>query len=51
MSTKWKNKLFCAGFMAAMAWTVTVSAQDKPADNMQILVDKVRADKKTPCCG
>ncbi|MBW7897936.1 hypothetical protein B188_15580 [Candidatus Brocadiaceae bacterium B188] len=46
MSTKWKNKLFCAGFMAAMAWTVTVSAQDKPADNMQILVDKVRADKK-----
>ncbi|HQU32574.1 MAG: hypothetical protein HRU72_14575 [Planctomycetia bacterium] len=46
MNTKWKNKLFCAGFMAAMAWTVTVSAQDKPADNMQILVDKVRADKK-----
>jgi hypothetical protein len=46
MNTKWKNKLFCAGFMTVMAWTVTVSAQDKPADNMQILVDKVHADKK-----
>lgn len=46
MNTKGINKLFCAGFMAVMACTVTVSAQDKPADNMQILVEKVRADKK-----
>jgi hypothetical protein len=34
------------GFVAIMAWAVTATAQDKPADNMQIVVEKVRADKK-----
>ena len=32
---------------AMMIWVVTpVMAQDKPADNMQILRDKIKADKK-----
>lgn len=46
MNTKSKNKFFMLGFMAIMAWTVTASAQDKPADNMQIIIEKVRTDKK-----
>ncbi len=46
MKTKSKNKLFWLGFVAIMAWAVTVTAQDKPADNMQIVIEKVRADKK-----
>lgn len=46
MNTKCKNKLFGVGFVAIMAWAVTATAQDKPADNMQIVVEKVRADKK-----
>ena len=41
-----KNKIFWVGFVVIMAWAVTVTAQDKPADNMQIVIDKVRADKK-----
>ena len=31
---------------AVMLWVVPALAQDKPADNMQILLEKVRADKK-----
>ena len=46
MNTKSKNKLFWVGFVAIIAWAVTAAAQDKPADNMQIVVEKVRADKK-----
>lgn len=41
-----KNKLLCVGFVAMMTCAVTATAQDKPANNMQILVEKVRADKK-----
>ena len=29
-----------------MGWAFLASAQDKPADNMQIVVEKIRADKK-----
>lgn len=46
MNTKSKNKLLWVGFVAIMTCAVTASAQDKPADNMQIVVEKVRADKK-----
>ncbi|MCC7211436.1 MAG: hypothetical protein E3K40_05760 [Candidatus Brocadia sp.] len=42
-----KNRLLWVGFIAMMmTCTVAATAQDKPANNMQILVDKVRADKK-----
>jgi len=30
----------------AMIWPLLASAQDTPAENMQILVEKIRADKK-----
>lgn len=46
MNTKCKNKLLWVGFVAIMTCAVTASAQDKPADNMKIVVEKVRADKK-----
>lgn len=46
MDIKGKNKLFLAGFVAVMAWAVTAVAQDKPANNMQILIEKIHADKK-----
>ena len=29
-----------------MVWPVLLSAQEKPADNMQLVVEKIRADKK-----
>jgi hypothetical protein len=32
--------------MLFMAWPFLASAQDKPADNMQLVVEKIRADKK-----
>lgn len=41
-----KNKLLWVGFIAMMTCAVAATAQDKPANNMQILVEKVRADKK-----
>jgi hypothetical protein len=31
---------------ALVGWTIPSAAQDKPADNMQILRDKIKADKK-----
>ncbi|MDR4499520.1 MAG: hypothetical protein MRK02_16625 [Candidatus Scalindua sp.] len=46
MNIKRKNNLFLVGFVVIMAWAVTATAQDKPADNMQIVIEKVRADKK-----
>ena len=41
-----KNKLLWVGVVVMMTCAVTATAQDKPANNMQILVEKVRADKK-----
>jgi len=40
--------VFCVAILAAITiWVVSpVVSQDKPADNMQILRDKVKADKK-----
>ncbi|MBE7445432.1 MAG: hypothetical protein HS132_09370 [Planctomycetia bacterium] len=46
MNTKRKHKLIWVGFVAIMACATTATAQDKPADNMQLVVEKVRADKK-----
>jgi hypothetical protein len=49
MNTKMKNKLFWVGFLVIMAWNVTVTAQDNLddlADNMQMVIESVRADKK-----
>ncbi len=46
MNIKSKHKFIWVGFVTIMAWGVTATAQDKPADNMQIVVEKVRADKK-----
>lgn len=46
MNTKWKYKVFGVGFVAIMIWAGAATAQDKPADNMQIVIEKVRADKK-----
>jgi hypothetical protein len=37
--------LLVAGFMAVVGPSL---AQDKPADNMQILLDKIKADKILP---
>ena len=46
MNIKSKHKFIWVGFVTIMAWGVTATAQDEPADNMQIVVEKVRADKK-----
>jgi hypothetical protein len=42
-STVLRIALLVAGFMAVVGPAL---AQDKPADNMQILLDKIKADKK-----
>jgi len=39
-------KLAVVWMACLMVWPFLVSAQDKSADNMQILVEKIRADKK-----
>ena len=41
-----KNKLLWVGVVVMMTCAVTATAQDKPADNMQIIIEKVRTDKK-----
>jgi len=47
MKTSVKVTLFLALAAANMIWIVSpVLSQDKPADNMQILRDKIKADKK-----
>jgi CRISPR/Cas system-associated protein endoribonuclease Cas2 len=47
MKTSKKITFSLALAAAMMIWVVTpVMAQDKPADNMQILRDKIKADKK-----
>lgn len=44
MNLKSKVTFVLMGFV--MVWPFLVSAQDRPADNMQLVVEKVRADKK-----
>jgi hypothetical protein len=44
MNVKSKVTLVLIGLV--MGWAFLASAQDKPADNMQIVVEKIRADKK-----
>jgi hypothetical protein len=44
MNMKSKVTLILMGFL--MIWPVQLSAQDKPASNMQFVVEKIRADKK-----
>ncbi len=44
MNAKSKVTLVLMGLL--MVWPVLLSAQDKPADNMLFVVDKIRADKK-----
>ncbi|MES0363986.1 MAG: hypothetical protein ABUK14_08575 [Desulfobacteria bacterium] len=44
MNVKSKVILVLLGFV--MVWPILASAQEKPADNMQFVVEKIRADKK-----
>ena len=44
MKVKSKVTLVLMGLL--MVWPFLASAQDKPADNMQFVVEKIRADKK-----
>jgi hypothetical protein len=46
MNGKSKVRLVLVGLVMVMVCVFTVAAQEKPADNMQILIEKVRADKK-----
>ena len=46
MNVKSKVRLVLVGLVMMMVCVFTVAAQDKPADNMQIVVEKIRADKK-----
>ena len=47
MRTKFIRTLFMAALVVALAFVVSpASPQDKPADNMQIVLEKIRADKK-----
>jgi hypothetical protein len=41
-----KRVVFSVMALAAMVMVVPAFAQDKPADNMQIVLEKIRADKK-----
>jgi hypothetical protein len=41
-----KSKLALVLMGLVMGWAFLASAQDKPADNMQIVREKIRADKK-----
>jgi len=44
MNLKSKVLIVLTGML--MVWPVLLSAQDKPADNMKFVVEKIRADKK-----
>jgi hypothetical protein len=44
MNVKSKVTLVLMGLV--MGWAFLASAEDKPADNMQFVVEKIRADKK-----
>lgn len=46
MNVKSKVTLVLVGLVMVMVSVFAVAAQDKPADNMQIVLEKVRADKK-----
>jgi hypothetical protein len=46
MNVKSKVTLILVGLVMVLAWVFSVSAQEKPADNMQIVLEKIRADKK-----
>ena len=46
MNVKSKVTLVLVGLVMGMVCAITVAAQDKPADNMQIVLEKTRADKK-----
>jgi len=46
MNAKSKVTLVLVGFVVVLAQVFSVSAQEKPADNMQIVLEKIRADKK-----
>jgi len=46
MNVKSKVALVLVGLVMGMVCAITVAAQDKPADNMQIVLEKIRADKK-----
>jgi hypothetical protein len=46
MNVKSKVRLVLVGLVMVMVCVFTVAAQEKPADNMQIVLEKVRADKK-----
>jgi DNA-directed RNA polymerase subunit F len=46
MNVKSKVTLVLVGFVVVLAWVFSVSAQEKPADNMQVVLEKIRADKK-----
>ncbi|MDY6989294.1 MAG: hypothetical protein SWQ30_14695 [Thermodesulfobacteriota bacterium] len=41
-----KNRMILLVVGLAMAWLLCVSAQDKPTDNMALVVEKIRAHKK-----
>src|SRR5512147_25227 len=44
--TTWAVFMGTAWMAVVMAFSTSALAQDKPADNMQILIEKVKADKK-----
>ena len=46
MNVKSKVTLVLVGLVMVMVCVFTVAAQDKPSDNMQIVLEKIRADKK-----
>ena len=46
MNVKSKVTLVLVGLVMGMVCAITVAAQDKSADNMQIVLEKIRADKK-----
>jgi len=46
MNVKSKVTLVLVGLVVVLAWVFPASAQDKPADNMQLVLEKIRADKK-----
>lgn len=46
MNVKLVKSLAVVGVMVTLVFTALSQAQDKPADNMQILRDKIKADKK-----
>jgi hypothetical protein len=46
MNVKSKVTVVLLGLVVVLAWVFPATAQDMPADNMEIVVEKVRADKK-----